>query len=404
MLRRSRTLHHRPPPQEYRRRASHPASPSYCATTLHHCGGVSPCRVLARGLPDKSDFMLGGMTSNPASLAQSVHQHSMTVGHVNHQRCHDDTPRNQEAHHDWWHLQERCLIPESMIAERDQETDRNQEHNNNNKMQKKEELGSEMEIQEEIESEEHKELLRSRAREQQQFQNLVQSFQMGDINDTWPKPASRQSQGGVTGRGPYSTLEGHTGACSTAETNAKRGQIDVSSSSNLGTGQFDAGAKPNSTSRFSRSQLLRDRASQLANERSGMSTDEETSNDMLMGRYWTRTERKEQFLLAREQKQQQLQAKGAPAREAISRGGAPTEGEGPFIGNIGLVDNRAHGALEEGRCNMALKLSQRKLSRLRNRKLLDDWITVEELLTHGTRLDNQEDRMCPSSLLTVTTV
>uniref|UniRef100_H3BY85 Uncharacterized protein n=1 Tax=Tetraodon nigroviridis TaxID=99883 RepID=H3BY85_TETNG len=139
-------------------------------------------------------------------------------------------------------------------------------------------------------------------------------------------------------------------------------------------------------SRFSRNQLLRDRASQLANERSGMSTDEETNNDMLMGRYWTRTERKEQFLLAREQKQQQLQAKGATARDAISRSGAPAEGEGTLTGNVDAM------------------LSQRKLSRLRNRKLLDDWITVEELLTHGTRLDNQEDMLCPSSLLTVTTV
>lgn len=347
--------------------------------------------------------MLGAMASNTAGLAQSVHQHPVTVGHIAHERCRDDSPSNQEAHHDWWHLQERCLMPETMVAERDREIDRNLEQR---KMQKKEELEREAEIQEDIDREEQKELLRSGAREQQQLQNLTQSFQIGDINDTWPKPASRQSQGGNTGRGPYSTLEGHTGACSTAGTDVMRGHIDVSLSSNPSSGLFDPGTKPSSNPRFSRNQLLRDRASQLANERSGMSTDEETNSDMLMGRYWTRTERKEQFLLAREQKhqQQQLHAKGAPARDAINRGGAPSEEEGSFIGNIGFVDNRAHGALAEGRCNMALKLSQRKLSRLRNRKLLDDWITVEELLTHGTRLDNQEDMLCPSSLLTVTTV
>ncbi|TWW62725.1 PDZ domain-containing RING finger protein 4 [Takifugu flavidus] len=394
MLRRSRTLHHRPPPQEYRRRASHPASPSYCAATLHHCGAVSPCRVhqFARGLPEEGELMLGAMPSNAAGLAQSVHQHPVTpfTGHIPCERCHEDNPCNQEAHHDWWHLQERCLMPEPMAAERDREIERNLEQRN---ILKKEELEREAAIQEEINREEQNEQLRNGAREQQQFQNLAQSFQMGDINDTWPKPASRQSQAGVTGRGPYSTLEGHTGAC-TAVGSHPRSDL------------FDPDTKPISTSRFSRSQLLRDRASQLANERSGMSTDEETNSDMLMGRYWTRTERKEQFLLAREQKQQQqqLQAKLAPARDAVSRGPSPADGEASFTENMGLVDNRAHGPLIGGRCNMALKLSRRKLSRLRNRKLLDDWITVEELLTHGTRLDNQEDTLCPSSLLTVTTV
>lgn len=333
--------------------------------------------------------MLGAMPSNAAGLAQSVHRHPVTLGHLSCERCHEDNPCNQEAHHDWWQLQERCLVPEPMAAERDREMERNLEQMN---ILKKEELEREAEIREELNREEQHEQLRNGAREQQQLQNLTQSFQMGDINDTWPKPASRQPQAGVTGRGPYSTLEGHTGACSAV-------------GSYTHSDQFDPGTKPISTSRFSRNQLLRDRAFQLANERSGMSTDEETNSDMLMGRYWTRTERKEQFLLAREQKQQQqLQAKLAPARDAVSRGGAPADGEATFTENMALVDNQAHGPLAGGRCNMALKLSQRKLSRLRNRKLLDDWITVEELLTHGTRLDNQEETLCPSSLLTVTTV
>lgn len=343
--------------------------------------------------------MLGEMTPNAAGLAQPAHQHPGAGGHVTRERCRNDKPSNQEARHDWWHVQERRLMPQPLVAERDRETDRSLEQR---KLQKKDELGREAEIPEEMDGEEHKELLGSRGSQQQQFPNLVQSFQTGDINDTWPKPANRQSQGGGAGKGPYSTLEGHTGACSTAGTNPVRAHMDASSSSNPGSGVFDPGTKPTSTSRFSRNQLLRDRASQLANERSGMSTDEET-NDMLMGRYWTRTERKEQFLLAREHKQQQqLQAKGATARAAAPV--PPAEGDGSFPGNVELVDARAHGAVAEGRCNMALKLSHKKLSRLRNRTLLDDWITVEELLTHGTRLDNQEDTLCPSSLLTVTTV
>lgn len=293
-----------------------------------------------------------------------------------------------------------------MVTERDREIERELEQTR--QMQKEKELEREAQIQEEIDRERQQELARSRAREQQHLQSLIHPSQAGDVNDTWPKPASRQSQGGVAGRGPYSTLEGHTGACSAAGYDAKKGHINASSSPNPSSGlqpKLDLSFKPNTTSRVSRNQFLRDRASQLADERSGMSTDDETNTDMLMGRYWTRTERREHFLLAREQKQQQqLQARGVPVRDVIGRGGAIAGGGGASVGDAGMLDSRERGAFADGRCNMVLELSQRKLSRLRNRKLLDDWTTVEELLTHGTRLDNQEDMLCPSSLLTVTTV
>lgn len=288
-----------------------------------------------------------------------------------------------------------------MVTERDREIERELEQKR--QMQKEKELEREAQIQEEIDRERQQELARSRAREQQHLQSLLHPSQAGDVNDTWPKPASRQSQGGGAGRGPYSTLEGHTGACSAAGYDAKKGHINASLSPNPSS---DLSFKPNTTSRVSRNQFLRDRASQLADERSGMSTDEENNTDILMGRYWTRTERREHFLLAREQKQQQqqLHARGVPVRDAIGRGGAIAGGGGASVGDGGMLDSRERGAFADGRCNMVLELSQRKLSRLRNRKLLDDWTTVEELLTHGTRLDNHEDMLCPSSLLTVTTV
>lgn len=141
--------------------------------------------------------------------------------------------------------------------------------------------------------------------------------------------------------------------------------------------------RPTAATRVSRSQMLRDRATQLADERSGMSTDEETNADMFLGRYWSRTERKEHFLLAREQRQQQ-QARGDRSSSRERERNPPEP---------------------DPRANTVLELSHRKLTRLRNRKLLDDWTTVEELLTHGSRLDAHEDALtCPSSLLTVTTV
>ncbi|XP_069567407.1 genetic suppressor element 1-like [Brachyistius frenatus] len=416
MLRRSRTLHHRPPPQEYRRRASHPASPSYCAATLHHCGGVAPHNVLPSELPEEGELVAGMMAPHPAGLALPTQQHPTTLGHVrgaiahercydNNERCYDNNSNGQIAHHDWWHSQERGLMPEPMMTERDREIERELEQQR--QMQKEKELERETQIQEEMERERQQELERSRAREQHHLQTLVHPPQAGDVNDTWPKPASRQSHAGGGGRGLYSTLEGHTGAGAAAGWDANKGQMNVGSSPNPSSGlqpKLHPSPKPNQTSRVSRNQLLRDRASQLADERSGMSTDEETSTDMLMGRYWSRTERREHFLLAREQRQQQqLQARGVSLRDAVSRGG-PFTGGGAYVGEGGVLDSRGVGPFAEGRCNTVLELSQRKLSRLRNRKLLDDWTTVEELLTHGTRLDNHEDMLCPSSLLTVTTV
>lgn len=360
------------------------------------------------GLPEEGELVAGVMASHPAGLALSPQQHPTALGHIRgantHERCYDNNPNGQIAHHDWWHSQERHLMPEPMVTERDREIERELEQKR--QMQKEKELEREAQIQEEMDRERQQELGRSRAREQQHLQSLVHPPQAGDVNDTWPKPASRQSQGGGGGRGLYSTLEGHTGAGFAVGWDAKKGHMNASSSPNPSSGlqpKLDLISKPNTTSRISRNQLLRDRASQLADERSGMSTDEETNTDMLMGRYWSRTERREHFLLAREQRQQQLQARGLTIRDAISRGGA-IAGGGVSVGDGGMLDSRGGGAFAEGRCNTVLELSQRKLSRLRNRKLLDDWTTVEELLTHGTRLDNQEDMLCPSSLLTVTTV
>lgn len=87
-----------------------------------------------------------------------------------------------------------------------------------------------------------------------------------------------------------------------------------------------------------------------------------------------------------------------------TRGGA-MGGQGGGVIREGEAMSGGGGSLGDGRCSTVLELSQKKLSRLRNRKLLDDWTTVEELLTHGTRLGTRDEMsLCPSSLLTVTTV
>ncbi|XP_064156353.1 uncharacterized protein LOC135235088 [Anguilla rostrata] len=137
--------------------------------------------------------------------------------------------------------------------------------------------------------------------------------------------------------------------------------------------------------RMGRSQLLKARALRLADERSENTTDEEAC-EVQTGRYCSRAERRRHLLLAQEQRQRKRNG---------AKGGA-CQGGGACLGG---------GACQGGgaSCSTVLELSHRKLSLLRNRKLLDDWTTVEELLTHGTRAGSQEI-LSFSPLLSVTTV
>ncbi|XP_061621171.1 uncharacterized protein LOC133473516 isoform X2 [Phyllopteryx taeniolatus] len=135
-----------------------------------------------------------------------------------------------------------------------------------------------------------------------------------------------------------------------------------------------------------RNQLLRARAYKLARERSEVTTDEEVHGDgegpgdhlgvdgPWAGRYWNRAERRRHLVLSRQHRER--------------RSGDEPMGSG---GQSSLSSQ------------MVLELSHRKQNRLRNSKLLDDWTTVEELLTHGTRVE-VDIQLCPSPLLSVTTV
>lgn len=49
-----------------------------------------------------------------------------------------------------------------------------------------------------------------------------------------------------------------------------------------------------------------------------------------------------------------------------------------------------------------LSLSQRKTTRKRNRRILDNWITIQELLAHGSR--SPDGKKIYNPLLSVTTV
>ncbi|KAM9828277.1 uncharacterized protein LOC133149984 isoform X2 [Syngnathus typhle] len=134
-----------------------------------------------------------------------------------------------------------------------------------------------------------------------------------------------------------------------------------------------------------RNQLLRARAYRLAKERSEVTTDEEECGELdqlgghlrvdgsWAGRYCNRAERRRHLFLSRQHRE------GRNEEAAVGGGQSSLSSQ------------------------MVLELSHRKQNRLRNSKLLDDWTTVEELLTHGTRME-VDSQLCPSPLLSVTTV
>ncbi|XP_072296191.1 uncharacterized protein [Eucyclogobius newberryi] len=494
-LRRSRTLHYRPPQAEYRRRASHPASPSYY--TLHQCSAPTAAAMLE--LPhmhnDHSNMAhCYDANANYEQYWRERSEHSRSIPdnllmereRERHEREMEHQRLNQMEEHQRIMEREReqhLLKQKEMEREREREQQRASQKDMEQKRISHRELEQkleqeqrrlqQLEVERERQMREEREERERGERERQEREEKVRqslefnrrrfrennsSFsQSGEANDTWPKPNTRNLQHNGGSRGMYSTLDGPAGSASGGRSmcgalegpagsasggrsmcgalegpagsasggrsmcgalegpagsasggrsmcGALEGPAGSASGGRSMCGALEGPAgsassswdmqkaqsnttpsaklaqKPMAVSRVSRSQLLRHRASQLADERSGMSTDEETG-DMLLGRYWSRTERKEHFLLARELRQARGDRSSSRERE------------------------RAGTVPEDPRASTVLELSHRKLSRLRNRKLLDDWTTVEELLTHGNRLDNTEDALtCPSSLLTVTTV
>ncbi|KAK2821110.1 hypothetical protein Q7C36_020453 [Tachysurus vachellii] len=436
MLRRSRTLHHRPVHVEQRRRASHPASPNYRSVTLNRFG-----HVLQQQLTEETEADVlynANYHMHPANIpphpyhvtlpAQNT-QHTrttLTLHAPHHGNTHATLPSQHthrtnethapcDTHHDHFHvptpyMQHSHDIPAAhaachahitlpvqdshrihdrltsdshthamfpaqhtphthatLPAQHTHYTSRTRPkhaisqpslsssnddhhfaplpesycHDNRGRSFTEPLTGGRQEREKET----------SGDRERGRFHTLSHTPSQ-EGNDTWPKTTNRH--------GPYSTLEGHMTTTTSSACKSPAGVVNP---------------------RAMRNQLLRERALRLADERSGgISTDDETNVEIRRaGRYWSRSERREQVL----QKQRQK-------REALRGGGANS--------------NTSMGGDSSG-YSVLMELSQRKLSRLRNRKLLDDWTTVEELLTHGTRLGTHDEHIqIPNSLLTVTTV
>uniref|UniRef100_A0A672L8Z7 PDZ domain containing 4 n=1 Tax=Sinocyclocheilus grahami TaxID=75366 RepID=A0A672L8Z7_SINGR len=131
-----------------------------------------------------------------------------------------------------------------------------------------------------------------------------------------------------------------------------------------------------------RDRLLKARAMKIREERSGMTTDDDAVSEMKMGRYWSKEERKQQLLRAREQRRRRefmMQSRLDFLREREKEQDSGPQGQASI-----------------------LELSQKKSMKKRSRRILDNWITIQELLAHGTR--SVDGKKVFNPLLSVTTV
>ncbi|KAK6308609.1 hypothetical protein J4Q44_G00218800 [Coregonus suidteri] len=149
-----------------------------------------------------------------------------------------------------------------------------------------------------------------------------------------------------------------------------------------------------------RDRLLKARAIKIREERSGTTTDDDAVSETKQGRYWSKEERKRQLLRAREHRRRRefmMQSR----LDYLKGDGAPQAGVGG-----GTMDRKAVGGPpglqgEPGGSPSILALSQKKLKK-RNRRILDNWITIQELLAHGSR--SPDGKKVYNPLLSVTTV
>ncbi|XP_048405314.1 PDZ domain-containing RING finger protein 4 isoform X1 [Stegostoma tigrinum] len=135
------------------------------------------------------------------------------------------------------------------------------------------------------------------------------------------------------------------------------------------------------TKRPVRDRLLKERALKIKEERCGMTTDDDAVSEMKTGRYWSKEERKQHVVRAKEQRRR---------REFMMRSRLECLRENPQSGTEGKKEVNI------------IELSHRKMMRKRNKKIFDNWMTIQELMTHGAK--SPDGTRIYNSFLSVTTV
>ena len=129
------------------------------------------------------------------------------------------------------------------------------------------------------------------------------------------------------------------------------------------------------TRRPVRSKILKERAKKITEERSGMTTDDDAMSELKTGRYWSKEERKRHLEKAKDYKRR---------KETMLKQRMETLKEGEEKKEMNIVE-----------------LSHRKMNKHKNKKVLDNFVTVQEMLAHGSRIPEGKTY---NPLLSVTTV
>ncbi|KAL2093611.1 hypothetical protein ACEWY4_010923 [Coilia grayii] len=159
------------------------------------------------------------------------------------------------------------------------------------------------------------------------------------------------------------------------------------------------------TKRPVRDRLLRERALKIKEERSGgMTTDDDAMSEMKMGRYWSKEERKQQLLRAKEQRRRRefmQRSRLESLRENPQSGGEGCGATGAGAGAAAASSGQGSGSSPRKEVSI-IELSHRKMMKKRNKKILDNWMTIQELMTHGAKAP--EGAKVHNAFLSVTTV
>lgn len=129
------------------------------------------------------------------------------------------------------------------------------------------------------------------------------------------------------------------------------------------------------TRRPVRSKILKERAKKITEERSGMTTDDDAMSELKTGRYWSKEERKRHLEKAKDYKRR---------KESMLKQRMDTLKETEEKKEVNIVE-----------------LSHRKMNKHKNKKVLDNFVTVQEMLAHGSRIPEGKTY---NPLLSVTTV
>ncbi|KAK7102687.1 hypothetical protein V1264_020873 [Littorina saxatilis] len=186
-------------------------------------------------------------------------------------------------------------------------------------------------------------------------------------------PSSPNSGGSGSPSLPYSATT------LSMEEAAKQQNPNVTTPSDSGQMEWVVKRRPDGTRYITRrpvrSKILKERAKKITEERSGMTTDDDAMSELKTGRYWSKEERKRHLEKAKDYKRR---------KEIVMKQRMETLKEGEEKKEVNIVE-----------------LSHRKMNKHKNKKVLDNFVTVQEMLAHGSRIPEGKTY---NPLLSVTTV